>query len=229
MDEFVAAFTPNQAEHLAGVSKQRQTYWHRQGLIQPRYYDETGWLRYRRLFSFRDLVALRTIRKLRDEQGFSLQALRQFNSKLQARYDAPWSSLRFHKVGDQLQYDDPNPEDPNQPIRRWAGEPRHEAFHVDLGEEAEELRPLVIAFGTRKAEDIGQVTRNRNVMGGEWVVQGTRILTSSIWNYASAGEPMEAIVAAYPTLHPEDIEAAIRHEERLHEDRALRRRARQSA
>jgi uncharacterized protein (DUF433 family) len=50
-------------------------------------------------------------------------------------------------------------------------------------------------------------------MGGQWVIAGTRIPPSSVYEYALAGYTVEQIREEYPRLHVRDIEASIAREE----------------
>jgi uncharacterized protein (DUF433 family) len=61
-----------------------------------------------------------------------------------------------------------------------------------------------------------RVTRNPAVLGGKPIIRGTRIAVTLISGWIEAGVPIEQIVADYPNLTREDIEAAVaytRHEQ----------------
>ena len=63
-----------------------------------------------------------------------------------------------------------------------------------------------------QSDQIGKLSRNRYVVHNAWVVCGTRIPTTAIWNYHVAGYAPEAIVQEYPRLTPADVRAAIEFE-----------------
>ena len=67
-------FTAGEAEKLTGVPYYRLDYWARSGFIRPSIAGAEG-KGSKRLYSFRDLVALRTARELRNS-GVPLQTLR---------------------------------------------------------------------------------------------------------------------------------------------------------
>ncbi|REK12367.1 MAG: MerR family transcriptional regulator [Actinobacteria bacterium] len=69
------AFTAEQACRLTNCTHHQLRYWDRVGLMKPSIQESGGRPGVRRLYSFRDLVALRVIRSLLDN-GMSLQRVR---------------------------------------------------------------------------------------------------------------------------------------------------------
>jgi DNA-binding transcriptional MerR regulator len=69
------AFTAQQASKLTGCTAHQLRYWDRVGLLQPTVQGTGGRPGVRRLYSFRDLVALRVVRSLLDN-GMSVQRVR---------------------------------------------------------------------------------------------------------------------------------------------------------
>ena len=68
----------------------------------------------------------------------------------------------------------------------------------------------------RSPEEIGRVTRNRHIMQNAPIIAGARVPTSAIWSFHEEGYDAEAIIKEYPQLTPEDIEAAIDFEAKMH-------------
>lgn len=68
-------FTAEQASRLSNCTHHQLRYWDRVGLISPSIQGTGGRPGVRRLYSFRDLVALRVVRSLLDN-GMSLQRVR---------------------------------------------------------------------------------------------------------------------------------------------------------
>ncbi len=77
-------FTAQQASRLTGCTQHQLRYWDRVGLVRPGIQGTGGRPGVRRLYSFRDLVALRVVRSLLDN-GMSLQRVRR-----------AWTYLRQH-------------------------------------------------------------------------------------------------------------------------------------
>lgn len=69
------AFTAEQACRLSGCTHHQLRYWDKVGLVEPTIQGSGGRPGVRRLYSFRDLVALRVVRSLLNN-GMSLQRVR---------------------------------------------------------------------------------------------------------------------------------------------------------
>ena len=205
MNELIPAFTPEHAENLAGISRARLAYWVRTGLIKPRFVEPERWLSYKYLYSFRDLVAIRTLAVLR-EQGVSLQTLRMVNEQLQEHYEDPWSTMRFGMLGELVVF-----YDPDSGLVRDGARPPQALFKLDMVEIINTLRDKVGIFRGRKPEDYGRVEQVKRVMGGQPVIAGTRITANAVWNFHTAGYSAAAIGEQYPDLTGEDIQEAIRY------------------
>ena len=82
-----------------------------------------------RIYSFRDVVGLRTIAVLRNVHRVPLQELRRVGKWLQERHDAPWSSLRFALQGRKVLFIDPDAGVPVEP--RGAGQEVLAISHLD--------------------------------------------------------------------------------------------------
>jgi DNA-binding transcriptional MerR regulator len=74
-EEAVDAFTSHQASRLTGCTPRQLRYWDQIGLVSPSIQRTGGRSGVPRLYSFRDLVALRVVRSLLDG-GMSLQRVR---------------------------------------------------------------------------------------------------------------------------------------------------------
>jgi DNA-binding transcriptional MerR regulator len=77
-------FTAEQASRYTGCSAHQLRYWDRVGLVNPSVQQTRGRPGVRRLYSFRDLVALKMIRSLLDG-GMSLQKVRRAYAHLRRR------------------------------------------------------------------------------------------------------------------------------------------------
>jgi DNA-binding transcriptional MerR regulator len=73
--DVLEAFTAQQASRLTGCTAHQLRYWDRVGLVEPSIQTTGGRPGVRRLYSFRDLVALRVVRGLLDN-GMSVQRVR---------------------------------------------------------------------------------------------------------------------------------------------------------
>lgn len=77
-------FTADQASRFTGCTPHQLRYWDRIGLVKPSVQQTRGRPGVRRLYSFRDLVALKVVRSLLDG-GMSLQKVRRAYSYLRRK------------------------------------------------------------------------------------------------------------------------------------------------
>src|SRR3989304_2807246 len=99
------AFTIDQVSRLTDLSVSRLRRWDNERFFVPHYADENRRLPYSRLYSFRDVVGLRTLAMLRNLK-VPMAELRNVRAWLSERYDAPWSQLAFYVVGGHVFFDD---------------------------------------------------------------------------------------------------------------------------
>ena len=206
----IGAFTADQVCELTELSRSQLRYWDKTGFFKP----EAGSLRmgpYSRVYSFRDVVGLRTLALLRKHT--SLQALRGAAGMLHQCNDYPWANLRFYKrEGERTIFFEVNDES-----FTVANAKSQTTFTIDLQEVSDNMLNLVRRMRERKAEEIGQTSRHRYVAHNQRVIAGTRIPTSAIWNFHRAGYRTDQIIEEYPRLEPADVREAIR----LHEAEAV--------
>ena len=79
-------FSAEQASHFTGSTPHQLRYWDSVGLVKPSVQSTGGRPGVRRLYSFRDLVALRVVRSLLDG-GMSLQRVRRAYEYLRKKAD----------------------------------------------------------------------------------------------------------------------------------------------
>lgn len=207
------AFTADQVCRLTGLSERQLRSWDQSHFFHPQFADEDRRQPYSRVYSFRDVVGLRTIAILRKKYGVSLGELRKVGDWLSKHHEAPWSNLRFYVGGHHVYF-----EDPEIHQRRAGSQPQQIAFPIEMEAIAEEMESAAEKLRERNPDDVGQIERLRYVHGGAPVLKGTRVPTAAIWSFYQAGYDPEAILREYPALTGEDIRAAISYEEgRRHE------------
>jgi uncharacterized protein (DUF433 family) len=199
----IVAFTSPQVQRLTGLTARRLAYWDKTGVYRPTYKDERTHRAYRRIYTFRDVVGLRTLVKLRDNFRVPLDELRRTGQHLMQFTEEPWAA-RFWVVNRRVFSHRPGL---NSLVDRF-----EQSSFVDLAEIWSEIEAETASWTQREPADIGQLARHRHVQHNQWVVKGTRIPTSAIWNFHEAGYDVDGIIAQYPTLRPEDVEAALAHD-----------------
>lgn len=198
------AFTVEQAARVTGVSPRRIRYWDTTGVLTPSLASGTQRGAFNRIYSFRDLVGLRTLGELRDRCDFSLQKLRVMGEWLMRHDDAPWSSLRFYVDGERIIF-----RDPATGKMIATDPPGQAAIPFELAAIAEETEAKASDLGRRQLDQIGAISRNRYVLGNAPVLARTRIPTVAVWNFHRAGYDAKAIIHEYPRLTERDVERAI--------------------
>jgi len=200
----IVAFTTEHVRRLTGLSVRQIRYWDDTQFFSPTTVDGYRGRAFRRIYSFRDLVGLRTIAVLRNEHKVPLQELRRVGEWLREHHQTPWSSLRFAIAGKTVVFFDPMSGVPTEP----KGEGQA-VLNIALEPIANEMRQAAERLRDRKDSQIGRIVRNRYVVHNAWTLDGTRIPTQAIWNFHNAGYDTRAILAEYPRLTAKDVQAAI--------------------
>jgi uncharacterized protein (DUF433 family) len=213
----ILAFTGQQVTRLTGLSQRVLRYWEQTGVYWASYIDDRPRVPFRRIYSFRDVVSLRTLAMLRKEHRVKLDDLRQAGAFLRETYPErsdPWAELRFGVVNRRVVFRDPTTGLWRTPM--WAGQT---VLPIDVEGIARATEQEAARFAARRPVDIGKIVRNRYVLGNAWHLAGTRIPTQAIWHFHEDGADIGAIRRAYPDLTDADIEAAIDHERRFRTER----------
>lgn len=208
-DTVTMAFTTDQVARLAGISRGRLRYWERTETFLPTYVEAPDTGPYRRIYSFQDLVNLRAIARLRVDFDVPLHELRNVTRYLRDHRDVPWSLLAVRVYGNHLVFRDPG-------SGQWMmAEPMGQlTFEMAFDDVRNESERDARALMRRSVDQHGQIIRNRNVMSNRWVFAGTRIPVAAVLAFHHEGYGRERILAEYPTLVGDDIDAALAFEER---------------
>jgi uncharacterized protein (DUF433 family) len=204
----IIAFTAEQVSRLTGLSDHQLRYWDDTGFFKPSLADEPK-RPYGRIYSFRDVVGLRTIAIMRNRYGIPLQGLRKLGGWLAEHYDQPWSTLRFYVVGKDVYFGDSS-----DGTRRAGRRPDQTVITIEMNDVAEVTGEEADRLRRREADEIGRIVQHRYVSHNSPVVDGTRIRTEAIWRFHDAGYDNDAIIEQYPRLTKKDVEAALDYERR---------------
>lgn len=201
----IAAFSEEQVERMVGLSKGRLRYWARTGFFAPSFVEEDGRLPYSRFYSFKDIVALRTLELLRIQNNVPLQHLRKVAEKLSHLRDDLWTKTILFIENRKVVFVNPETQQPQEVVSGQY------LLGIPLKRVIDDTSADVIAFRKRSADKIGQVTQSRAVARNAPVVAGTRIPVGSIVRLHEDGYSIDAIIAEYPDLTPEDVQAALKY------------------
>jgi uncharacterized protein (DUF433 family) len=208
MADVIRGLSANHVMRLTSLSQRQLNYWDETGFFSPQFAFENRRTPFSRVYSFRDVIGLRTIAILRKQHHISLQELRKVAQTLSEYHERPWSELTLYVAGKRVYFREPDTEAIREVLSGQYTYLRLRSIIEDLTEEAKKLKQ-------RSQEQVGRVERHRYVVHNAYVVAGTRIPTRAIWRFHSAGFSHDHIIREYPILTPPDIDAAIRHEQKL--------------
>lgn len=201
-DAVVGAFSDEAAARLSGLSIGQLRMWDRSGFVRPSYADENRRLPYSRVYSFRDIVSLRVLGKLRNELKVPLQQLRKVSDKLASMGDAKWTSTVLYVLGKRVVFTNPRT---NQREEVVSGQ---RVFDIPLRVAISDTREAIASLNDSSKRKLGLIDRDKFILQGEPVFAGTRISVATVQRYLSAGYKPAAIIAEFPGLTDADIEAA---------------------
>jgi uncharacterized protein (DUF433 family) len=208
VDSVLKAFSEDHVVRLTGLSRSQLRAWDKIGFFQPDFACEDRHQPYSRIYSFQDVVGLRTIAVLRQQYRISLQQLRKVAQELTARGFGHWAEIKLYVVKGQVHFRRPGSGDVEGV---WDGQ----LAMVPVIEVIQDVEVRVRDLRQRTSEQRGQVERHKYVVRNAAVIAGTRIPTAAIRRFREAGYSVDQIIRQYPTLSKEDVEAAIAHEEGL--------------
>jgi DNA-binding transcriptional MerR regulator len=184
----IAAFTEDQVERLTGLGVSRLRYWDRTGFFKPAYGEENRRVAYSRIYSFKDVLALRTVSTLRIQFDVPLQHLRKVAEKLRALSDEVWLGTTLYVLNRKVIFHEPGTERPKEVVSN-----QFVIVGLPLEKVAAATRQAVIDLRARRDDQIGQIVRNRHVNHNAWVIAGTRIPTGAIRRFKEAGYSIDEI------------------------------------
>lgn len=202
-DNIVQAFSEEQVEHLTGISRSQLRYWDRTGFFAPAFAEENRRVAFSRVYSFRDVAALRVLHVLRNQYSVPLQHLRKVAEKLAHLADDKWTRTTLWVLKKKVIFQESEGELPREVV---SGQ-----YVIDLplekvvADTQRDVRRLL----TRPKEAVGRVAKSRNVSHNATVVAGTRIPVRAIQRFHDEGYSVEQILKEYPSLTAADVKAAL--------------------
>jgi len=202
----IAAFSEASVERLTGLTAAQLRYWDKTGFFAPAYADEERRAPFSRIYSFKDVVGLRTLGLLRRQHNVSLQHLRQVAEKLSHLKDDLWARTTLYVLDQRVIVHEPGSGRLREAVsgQYLLGIPLKKIVS-DTKRDAEKLL-------RRPDAKIGKVEKSRRVLRNAPVIAGTRVPTAAIRRYKEAGFTVEQIIAEYPDLTPSDVQAALNYE-----------------
>ncbi|WP_081988078.1 DUF433 domain-containing protein [Sphingomonas sp. 37zxx] len=201
-DNVLCAFGVDHVARVTRLSKARLTRWDKLGFFSPEHLDdEDRGAAYSRVYSFRDLVGLRTLAILTEQFRVPLSELRKAAAELTKRSNRPWSEIPLAVVKRKVVFDlDTTPCDADGQLV---------GNHIPLPTIAEEVARAAEELRNRDQAKIGTIERRRYVAHNAAVIAGTRIPVRAIESFLEDGCSDATILSEYPSIDRLDI-AAVR-------------------
>lgn len=199
----VMAFTEDQVERLANISKRQLRHWDKINFFSPSLGYEDRGQPYSRLYSFRDIACLRVLNALRNEAGVSLPHLRKVKDKLAHLGDQLWSATTLYVLRKKVVFDNPETAEREEIVSGQG------VLQIPLKVVTGSIEAEIARLRQRDTASIGTVERKKGVMQNQPVISGTRIPTRSVRAFAEAGYSVDQIIEQYPELTPADVAAAM--------------------
>ena len=207
----LSAFSEEQVEKLTGISRTQLKYWDRTAFYRPSFAANNRRSAYSRVYSFKDVIALRVLNVLRNEHKISLQYLRDVKSKLRALGPDPeqWTDAKLYPFCGKVIWHEPDTELP-----QVVASGQYVAA-IALNDVVQQTKSAIIQFKNRRDKStIGQIERSKYVVRNAPVLAGTRIPVAAIKRFSEAGFSTAQILKEYPDLTERDVRAALRYRER---------------
>jgi DNA-binding transcriptional MerR regulator len=197
--ELLRSFSIDHAERVTGLSKLRLARWDRLGLFSPEAVDQGDKGNpYARVYTFNDLVGLRTLAILVGKYRVPIREIRGAYRKLATLVKSPWSDTPLSVCKRQIVFD-------------LRGRPRNVTDgqavlkHIPLPEIADEVAKRTQALRKRRKDQIGATERRKFFAHNATVLAGTRIPVRAVESFIGEGYSDKAIVDEYPSLTRADV------------------------
>lgn len=194
----LTAFSVDHASRVTGLSKTRLAQWDKLGFFAPEYTDEDDRGKpYARVYSFTDLVGLKTLKLLRDEYGVPLAELRRAAPELEKRSSKPWSQIALAVVKKKVVFDlDTQPRDTDGQLI---------GSFIKLEPIAKEVEKKANQLRNRDPKQIGASEKRKFVAHNARVLAGTRIPIAVIVDFIEEGYSDIEIMEEYPSVKSADL------------------------
>lgn len=209
MASIIRFFGAEHVQRLTGLSAYQLREWDKAGFFAPQYAYENRRVAAGRVYSFTDVVGLRTLAVLSKKHRIRLPELKKTAAKLSRWSDTPWSSLTLYVLNREVHFQNP------QTGKIEGATSGQFAAAIPLEDVMQDMRSEAKRIAQRESHTIGKVERHRFRMHNAWCVSGTRIPVSAIYNFADAGYRAKQIVEQYPDLTLKDVREALSRRDEL--------------
>jgi uncharacterized protein (DUF433 family) len=208
--ESLRIFSREQAAKFCGVSPRRLTIWARQGVVVPTVAFDDAVRPFVLLYDFTDLVCIRTLATLIERYRFTPRQLQHVQPWFREHVNRLPADILITLRDHHICILEPNAMPDS--LDSENGSQQTQLLSLDIL--ISELKKEIEQAQQRQPEDIGKIARHRDIQHNAPVIAGTRIPTSTIWNYHEDGYKNSEILDQFPHITLNDIAAAIEFEAR---------------
>ena len=201
----VAAFSEEQVQRLTALTVGRLRYWDKSDFFKPSYVEDNPRLPYSRFYSFKDIVALRTIEMLRVQNNVPLQHLRKVAEKLSHLKDDLWTKTTLYVVNRKVVLVNPETQVPQEAVTGQY------LLGIPLKQVIADTSDDIARMQKRSDKQIGHLSKSRAIAHNAWVIAGTRIPVGAVRRLYEDGYSVDEIIAVDPDLTPSDVQVALAH------------------
>jgi uncharacterized protein (DUF433 family) len=200
VDAVISAFSAEHVTSITGLSERQLSYWDATGFFKPQFKSFGEGRAAVRVYSFRDVVSLRTLRLLRVKHKVSLQHLRIVASNLSKYTDSPFSKLRLAVCNKEVYFHD-------SATNALRGVVTGQYAFVAIIDVIGEVKRAAADLTKRRSANFGKLEQHRNIAHNSLVISGTRIPVRTVEHFIEDGFTTAEILQEYPTLTEADIRA----------------------
>jgi len=204
--KLLQTFSEETTSRLTGVSVRQLRYWDADNFFSPSLGYEDRSEPYSRVYSFRDLVALKVLNALRNDAKVPLGHLREVKEKLLALGEVLWGETTLYVHNKRVVFVNPET-DALEEVVSGQG-----VLQIPLLIASSNMRESIRLLNQRKPETVGKFERKRKIADNQLVIAGTRIPVENVKAFADQGYSVDKIKLEYPTLTEDDIRAAINYD-----------------
>ena len=202
-EAIIGAFSEEQVSRLTGLSRAQLSGWRRSGFVDPSYRSGAKpRAAYSFVYSFKDLLKLRVLNRLRNVHAVTVQELRKVALELENIGINDWSSKRLWVANRKVVF-----EEPESKKKREVSSKQFVA-EIALEVVTSSAREDIKRMNERDNSKVGQVEKRRQVASSMEVFAGTRIPVDVVMQYLKVGKSNGEILTDYPDLTVEDIKLA---------------------
>jgi len=203
-ENVIQAFTVEQVVKLTGLSKSKIYQWDNIGFFHPHIAQKNRRVAYSRVYSFKDVVSLRTLKLLYKDHQIPLKELKKVSEKLNHLADDRWIKFKFYVFNKKIHFKEPETQK-----QRSVVDGQFINGCIELKSISEDIHAKVRKMHKRETAAVGKVEIIGSGRNAKSYISGTRIPVSAILSFHEAGYSMAQIIREYPDIKENDIKAAI--------------------